>query len=113
MSAMGEEAAMITTPLHDCRPLIARHVASARARDEVAKALYKAIVEGLEFGPRDLARADDREWIRGNVAVPLQEATDAAFEVLAWSVSRTLERAPNGLLDRYVQSHHLEDLGIE
>ena len=85
---------------------------SEHARDRVAKALYEAVVEGLEFGPRDLARAEDREWIRGCIAVPLQEATDAALEVLAWSMSRALERAPDGLLDRYVESHHLEDLGF-
>jgi len=28
-------------------------------------------------------------------------------------VSRALERAPDGLLDRYVASHHLEELGID
>lgn len=95
-----------------CR-LIARHVATEFARDKVAKALYEAAVQGLEFGPRDLPDADDREWIRGNIAISLQDATDAALEVLAWSVSRTLERAPNGLLDRYERSHHLAELGLE
>jgi hypothetical protein len=95
-----------------CR-LIARHLASEYARDKVAKALYEAVVEGLEFGPRDLPQADDRDWIRGAIAHPLQEASDAAVEVLAWSVSRALERAPNGLLDRYMRSHHLQELGID
>jgi hypothetical protein len=106
---------MIASPDQDrdrCQ-LIARHIASEYARDKVAKALYEAVVEGLEFGPRDLPHADDREWIRGAIAHPLQEASDAAVEVLAWSVSRALERAPNGLLDRYVRSHHLQELGIE
>jgi hypothetical protein len=104
---------MIETSNRDCCRLIARHVVSEHARDRVTKALYEAVVDGLEFGPRDLARADDREWIRGSLAIPLQEATDAALEVLAWSVSRTLERAPNDLLDRFVASHHLAELGIE
>jgi hypothetical protein len=95
-----------------CR-LIARHVANDYARDKVAAALYEAVVEGLEFGPRDLPLADDREWIRGAIAVPLQEASDAAIEVLVWSVRRVLERAPNDLLDRYARSHDLQELGIE
>jgi hypothetical protein len=97
----------------DLRRFIARQVASEYARDRVAKALYDAVIVGLEFGPRDLPMADDREWIRGNMAIPLQEATDAALEVLAWSMSRALERAPNGLLDRLERSHHLEELGFE
>jgi hypothetical protein len=104
---------MIGTSNQDCCRLIARHVVSDHARDQVAKALYEAVVDGLEFGPRDLARADDRDWIRGSLAIPLQEATDAALEVLAWSVSRALERAPDGLLDRFVASHHLAELGFE
>jgi hypothetical protein len=111
--AIGEEADVIATLNHDRCRLIGRHVMSEGARDKVAKALYEAVVEGLEFGPRDLARAEDREWIRGSVAAPLLEATDAALEILAWSVSRALERAPDGLLERYVGSHHLEDLGFE
>ena len=87
--------------------------ADAGAADRVASALFQAVVEGLEFGPRDLPRAEDREWIRGIIAVPLQEAADAALQVLAWSVSRAMERAPNGLLERFERSHHLEYLGIE
>ena len=93
--------------------LIARGVASAYARDKVMTALFDAVVQGLEFGPRDLPMAQDREWIRGNIAVPLQEATDVALEVLVASVSRTLERAPKDFLDRFAESHHLEALGIE
>ena len=104
---------MIDTPVQDRCRLIAGHVATDYARDKVSRALYEAVVEGLEFGPRDLPRADDRDWIRGNLAIPLQEATDAALEVLTGSVTRTLERAPNGLLDRFEESHHLEELGFE
>lgn len=104
---------MIDTPVQDRCRLIAGHVATDYARDKVSRALYEAVVEGLEFGPRDLPRADDRDWICGNLAIPLQEATDAALEVLTGSVTRTLERAPNGLLDRFEKSHHLEELGFE
>jgi hypothetical protein len=92
---------------------IARRVASIYAHDKVAAALFEAVVQGLEFGPRDLPLAEDREWIRGMIAVPLQEATDLAIEALVMSVGRALERAPNHFLDRYEQSHHLQELGIE
>ncbi len=93
--------------------LVARNIASEYARDKVAKALYAAVVDGLEFGPRDLPLAEDREWIREAISAPLQEASDAAIQVLASSVGRALERAPNDLLDRYARSHHLQELGIE
>jgi hypothetical protein len=108
-----EEAAMISTADQDRCELITRRVASEYARDKVVRALYEAALEGLEFGPRDLPRPADREWIRGAIAVPLQEAADKALEVLVWAVARALERAPDGLLGRYEQSHHLEELGVE
>jgi hypothetical protein len=104
---------MLATPNKDRCRMIARHMITERARDKVTCALYEAVVEGLEFGPRDLPQPEDREWIRGIVAVPLQEAADAALEVLAWSVSRALARAPEGLLDRFERSHHLEYLGLD
>ena len=108
-----EEEAMTGIPDHDPCRQIRQRVINEHARDRVASALFQAVVEGLEFGPRDLPRAEDREWIRGIIAVPLQEAADAALQVLAWSVSRAMERAPNGLLERFERSHHLEYLGIE
>ena len=104
---------MIGTPPPVRRRLIAQHLASDHARERVATALYDAVVQGLEFGPRDLPRAEDQEWIRANMAIPLQDATDAALRTLVRSVSETLEQAPDGLLHRFEQSHYLEDLGIE
>lgn len=104
---------MIAISDQDRCELIARGVASEYARDRIATALYEAVLLGLEFGPRDLPLAEDREWIRGSIAVMLQEATDAALQVLVVSVSRTLEQAPNDFLDRFEGSHHLEALGIE
>jgi hypothetical protein len=95
-----------------CR-LIARHVGTAFARDRVIRALHDAVRDGLEFGPRDLPLAQDREWIRGAIAIPLQEAADAALEVLAASIARSLERSPTGWLDRFERSHHLVDSGVE
>lgn len=104
---------MISTHDRHRAQLIARGVVSEYARDKVMTALFEAVAHGLEFGPRDLPLPQDREWIRGNIAVPLQEATDAALEVLVASVSRTLERAPKDFLERFEASHHLEALGIE
>jgi hypothetical protein len=95
-----------------CR-LIARHVRTEFVRDRVIRALYDAVHDGLEFGPRDLPLAEDRDWIRGAIAMPLQEAADAALEVLAVSIARSLERSPNGWLDRFEQSHHLVELGLD
>jgi hypothetical protein len=104
---------MIATPERDRCRVIAGHVACDFARDKVVKALYESVVEALEFGPRDLPRLEDREWIRGAVAIPLQEATDAALQVLASSLARTLSRAPEGFLDRFDGSNHLAELGFE
>jgi len=92
---------MIETPDRVRARSLATHVASDYARDRVARALYEAVLEGLALGPRDLRLAEDREWIHGAIAVPLQEATDAAIQVLVRSVSRTLAQAPDGLLDRF------------
>ena len=104
---------MIAMPDQDRCRRIARRVASPYAHDKVATALYEAVVQGLEFGPRDLPLAEDREWIHGIVAVPLHQATNAALQALVSSISQALERAPNDFLDRYERSHHLRELGIE
>lgn len=104
---------MIESPQVGRGQELARRIACDHARDRVAKALYEAVVDGLEFGPRDLPRADDRDWVHGAIAVPLQEATNAALDVLVWHIGRTLERAPDGLLDRFEASHHLADLGVD
>jgi hypothetical protein len=83
------------------------------ARDRVIRALHDAVRDGLEFGPRDLPIAEDREWIRGAIAVPLQEATDAALEALSEAIARALARAPSGFIDRFERSHHLVELGLD
>lgn len=101
-----------TNDQHRCQ-LIAQAVAGEYARDKVMAAFYDAVVQGLEFGPRDLPLPQDRDWIRGNIAVPLQDATDVALGVLVTLVARTLERAPKDFLDRFEGSHHLAPFGIE
>ena len=100
-------------PTDDRCRLIARHVATEFARDRIIRALHDAVRDGLEFGPRDLPLSADREWIRGAIAVPLQEAADAALDVLVASIARSLGRSPNGWLERFEASHHLVELGIE
>ena len=47
------------------------------------------------------------------MATPLRDATDAALEVLSWSVGRTLEQAPAGLMDRFERSHPIEQLAVD
>ena len=93
--------------------LIARLVGTEFARDRVIHALHEAVRDGLEFGPRDLPRADDREWLRGAIAMPLQETADIALEALASSIARALAQSPTGLLDRFERSHHLVELGVD
>ena len=85
---------------HTRRTAIERHIATDYARDKVALALYEVILDGVGYGPRDLRASEDREWIRGAIAVPIHEATEVALHVLAWRVTQALERAPDGLRRR-------------
>ncbi len=89
------------------------NLATAYARDQVARALHDAVVEGLAYGPHDLPMAADREWIRAAMAIPIRQATEAALEVLGWSVTRVLDQAPDGLLARYAESHGLQERAID
>ena len=91
--------------------VLRRHVAGDRARHALAATLYEVVVEGLGFGPRDLESADDRAWIRGALAMPLQETVDLALDALAWRIAEVLDRAPDGLGERYDRSHESEELG--
>lgn len=95
-----------------CRA-VADQVVTAYGRDQVAKALYEAIQDGLNLGPCDIPSAQDREWIRGAIALPLQEATDVALDVLRSSLSRALAQSPTGLLDRIERGHVRAGLGLE
>ena len=90
---------------------VRRLLCGAFGRDRVTEALYEVLNEGLSFGPRDLPRPGDREWIRGAMAVPLQNATDAALEALAVEMMLALERAPEALLDRIAESRRWQELG--
>ncbi len=103
---------LTTTGIVTTRPVgrarsrtIERQVETEYARDVVAKALHEVVLDSVGFGPCDLPTRDDREWIRGAIAMPIQEATDAALHVLARRLTQALERAPNGLLDRLDASH--------
>jgi len=92
---------------------IERRVATLHSRDTVTKALYDVLIDAIDFGPRDLPRPEDREWLRGAVAVPLQEATEVALQSLVWNVAETFERAPDRIRDRFDRSFEGEELGWE
>jgi hypothetical protein len=96
------------------RPMvIERQITTAFARDTVAKALYEVVTDGVGYGARDLPTVGDREWIRGAIAVPIQEATELALHDLARRLGHALERAPGGLLMRYEASHAGQEIGSE
>jgi len=85
--------------------VIADLVVTAYARDQVSKALYEAVRAGIACGPCDLPSSDDREWLRAAIAIPLQEATQAALDALRRSIEHALEEAPDGLLGRVELGH--------
>jgi hypothetical protein len=93
--------------------VVARHITTTYARDTVAKAFYEVILDGVEYGPRDLQTSEDREWIRGAIAMPIQEATEVALHDLARRLGHALERAPRGMVTRYEASHAGQEIGSE
>lgn len=95
------------------RAALERHVATPHARDTVAKAMYEVAIEGLGYGPRDLPTSADREWIRGAIAMPIQEATELALHDLARRLDHALEGAPHGLPGRFALSHDGAEVGAE
>ena len=104
---------MGTIPSETRIQLLERSVATAHSRDTLTKALYEVLLDGLDFGPRDLPSPEDRDWLRGAVAMPLQEATDVALHSLIWNVAQTFERAPDRIRERFDTSHEGESLGWE
>jgi hypothetical protein len=104
---------MGTIPSERRNQIIERSVATIHSRDTITKALYDVLLDSLDFGPRDLPLPEDREWLRGAVAMPLQEATDAALHALIWNISEIFERAPDRIRERFDRSHEGEYLGWE
>jgi hypothetical protein len=90
-----------------------RLVVTPAAREQVACALREVVLESIRFGPRDLPRAEDWDWLLGAVAVPLQHATDAALDRLSRDLADALDRVPVDLLARIERSRAGEDLGWE
>ena len=43
--------------------------------------------------------------------MPLQETVDLALDALAWRIAEILDRAPDGLGERYDRSHEAEHAG--
>jgi hypothetical protein len=101
----------IQTP---ARPrVIERNIATEHARDMIAKAFYEVLLEGVGYGPRDLPTSEDRDWIRGAIAMPIQDATELALHDLARRLAQALERAPTGLRSRYDAGHRGAGFGSE
>ena len=93
--------------------VVERLLTTSYARDRVAEALYEVLLDGLTCSPCDLPAAHDREWIRGALAVPIQETTSAALRSLVWEMARVLENAPDGVLDRLDRSRSRSQFGWE
>ncbi len=93
--------------------VIERLLTTSYARDRVAEALYEILLDGLTCSPCDLPATNDREWIRGALAVPIQETTSATLRALVWEMARALQDAPDGLLDRLDRSHRRSEFGWE
>jgi hypothetical protein len=93
--------------------IVERLLTTSYARERVAEALYDVLLDGLTVAPRDLPEANDREWIRGALAVPIQETTSAALRALVWEMTRALQEAPEGLLERLDRAHRRSQFGWE
>jgi hypothetical protein len=91
--------------------ILRRRIATDRARHSIALALFEAAADGVELGPRDIAAVADREWLRGAVAISIQETADVALDALVWRLADVLGRAPCGLGERYDSRHEGEDPG--
>ena len=81
-----------------------RHLGTEYARDQVGRALFEVVIDGLELGPCRLANAE-RDWLRGALAMPIHDATEVALDVLAWRIDRILEGAPEPLRERFDRDH--------
>jgi hypothetical protein len=71
------------------------------------------INDGLAVGPRDLPARSDRDWIRGAMAIPIQETTNVALHALAERLAEALDRAPTELVSRVSTSDRWVELGWE
>ncbi|MFI5225163.1 MAG: hypothetical protein ACHQ3P_00645 [Candidatus Limnocylindrales bacterium] len=104
MSAIVGEARLHT---------IERHVSTPYARAMVSKALYDVLLEAIDFGPRELPSAADREALRIAASAALQEATDVAIRALIWRVTVAIDHAPPEVRERFDRSHYGEEFGLD
>jgi hypothetical protein len=95
------------------RVVVRRLIASAYARDRLAEAFRDILTDSLSFGPRGLPDPDDREWVRGAIAMPIQNATDAAIEAITVEITYVIERGPDELVNRLAESRRGQELGWE
>jgi hypothetical protein len=89
-----------------------RHLATEYARDQVRRALFEVVNDGLAIGPRDVASYADRDWMRGALALPIQEATQVALDLLAWRIDGLLVRAPDDWRQTF-DRHYAEELALD
>lgn len=92
---------------------VERRITTVHNRDIVMRALYDVLCDAVDFGPRDLPTADDRQWLRGALAVPIHEATEVAMHALVWHVAEAIDRAPPTIRERLDRSHEGQALGWE
>ena len=93
--------------------IVERLLTTAYARHRLAEALYEVLLDGFTEAPRDLPDVKDREWIRGALAVTIQQTTEAALRALVWEMTRALQEAPEGLLERLDRAHYPSQFGWE
>jgi hypothetical protein len=99
---------MTADPKHARLRTLNRHLTTEYARDQVSRALFEVVVDGMEMGACRLPAAD-RDWLRGALVMPIHEATNVALDVLAWRIDRILDGAPEPLRERF-DRHHAEEL---
>ena len=79
--------------------------------DQDTTDLREAVADAVDFGPRDLASAGDREWLRGAISDCLHPSNDEELEVVAHRLAEAFAVGPGRLGERYDRSHEADELG--
>lgn len=82
-----------------------RHLGTEYARNQVSRALFEVVVDGLALDPCRVPSSEDREWLRGAIAMPIHEATTVALDALVWRIEQLLGGAPEPLRERFDRAH--------
>jgi hypothetical protein len=100
-------------PAHVLIEQVERRIATVHNRDTLMHALWEVLRDAIDFGPRELPTADEREWLRGAVALPIHEASEVAMRALVWHMAEVIDRAPSGVRGTFDRSHVGQELGRE